>query len=411
MPVISISFSASLFDEAFLPPVTMAMAQSQLDAVWQINDTIKLTPGWVEWSREAHNAQPSQWIEQGFSFEDHARECLINPEDLFLELVEIFNWTKASVRLPAVNDTKWDPGDWADFQEYIAENPAYWLSWNWGLDSLRYGISENSTFISAELEEGIASVIVWCHVTRVAEFLIARQVGDPCYLLAFGVGEIFDLRSISLGKLETYEYSRDFASTGMSIHIHFSAPSEILRKKGELHTATISINAFEQGELSKYDRNIIIEMPSTTEVTEATPSNISKIGNNIAIFTIQQDKLLPDSFTVKSRPREETVLDMISSPEGIGGMLGGLAVVSSAMKGVSMFRRRRRYNRLMKLSVKLYHEYRSNQDDLEREMSNLTESIFAAFIDGKLTDEQLEKLLHRRDDLMARIQSGMPSRP
>jgi hypothetical protein len=387
------------------------MTQSQLDAVWQINDTIKVTSGWVEWSREAYNPQPSSWIEQGFSFEDHARECLINPGDLFLELVEIFNWTTVSARLPPVNDVKWGPDDWVSFEEYIAENPAYWLSWNWGLDSLRYGISENRTFVEAELEEDKASVTVWCHVTRVAEFLIARQVGDPCYLLAFGVGEIFDLRSISLGKLETYEYCRDFTSTGMSIHIHFSAPSNILRKKGELHTATIPIDARDQEEPSKYDRNIIIEMPSTTEVTEATPSDTVEIGKNLAIFTIQQYERLPDSFNVKSEPTKKTLLEMLLNPQALSVVFTVVVGIYPSIRTVKMIKRRRTYNRLLRLSVKLYHKYRSNPDALEKEMDNLTESVFTSFIGDRLTDDQLEKLLHRRDDLLTRMRSELPSSP
>lgn len=411
MLVISMSFSASLIAETFLPPMTMTMSQSQLDGVWQIDDTIKLTSDWVEWSREAHNPQPSQWIAEGFSFEDHARECLISSEDLFLELVEIFNWTKVSLRLPAVNEVEWGPDKWVDFEEYIAENPAYWLSWNWGLDSFRYGISANNTFISAELEKDKASVTVWCHVTRVAEFIIARQVGDPCYLLAFGVGDIFDLRSISLGKLETYEYCRDFTSRGMSIHIHFSAPSNILRKKGDFHTATIPIDALDQEEPNKYDRSITIEMPSTTEVTEATPSDIAEIGKNIAVFTIQQYSLLPFSFTVESRPRQKTLLEFLATPEVLTAIFTVAIAFPSVIQGARMLSRRKTYNRLMRLSVKLYHEYRSNPDALEKEMDNLTESIFTSFIKDSLTDEQLEKLLHRRDDLLARLRSKPLSPP
>jgi len=393
MLVIAISFSMLPFEETALP-LAKAIAQLQQDAVWEVNDTIELTVGWVEWTEQWYNPQPHQLIEDDFWFEYHTREYLINPSDLFLELYELFNWT-------AVNDAFLGFNDWNDFKEQIADDPAWWLNWSWSLNCLRYGISTNSTFIDAELDEDVAFVSVWCHITRVAEYLIGWQLG---------VGVSFDLRSISLGKLETYEYSSDYTYADRSIHAHFSAPSNILQEKGELFTATIAINALEQGEPSEWNRKITIVMPPITEVTNAEAASKSvgfspnhKIDRNMAIFTIQQNELLPDSFTVTSRLPQKALLDVLEDVRFWSLLLTILIVLPSSIQGFRMLKRSKTYNRLLKLIVNLYHDYKSNPDAFEREMDNLTESIFTSFIEDKLTDEQLEKLLHRRDDLLARF--------
>jgi len=394
MLVIAISFSMLPFEETALPSATLAIAQLQQDAVWEVNDTIELTVGWVEWTEQWYNPQPHQLIEDDFWFEYHTREYLINPSDLFLELYETFNWT-------AVNEVFLDFNDWNDFKEQIADDPAWWLNWSWNLNCLRYGISTNSTFIDSELDEDVAFVSVWCHITQVAEYLIGDELG---------VGEGFDFQSISLGKLETYEYISDYTLTDRSIHVHFTAPANILQEQGESYIATIHIDAFEREEPSKWTRKIIIVMPSITQVTEteATPKSIgssinSEIDRNMAIFTIQQGEFLPASFTVKSMPPQKTLLEFLVNPEVVAVLIATIILLPSSIQGIRMIRRDRTYNRMLRLIVKLYHEYKPNPDALEKEMENLTESIFASFIENKITDEQLEKLLHRRDDFLARL--------
>jgi hypothetical protein len=360
----------------------------------KINDTIILSPGHVEWSEEWYSPQPHNIIEDGFWFEFHQREYLISPNDLFLELYETFNWT-------GINDTVWGYDNFTEFQNNVDEDPLQWINWAWDLNSYRYGISVNETFIEAELDGDVASVNVWCHITNVAEYLIGWDIG---------IGDIFDLRSISLGKLETYEYIMDATGDGRSIFIHFTAPSNILQEKGKVSTAKIYIKTKKQSEPSEYIRQIRFMMPPTTEVTSAKADSqsidlIPEIRQNTATFNIQYEEPLPNYFTINSRVPEKTLfLIILGDIRNILYICATLILlIPSSYQGFRMITRRRTYNRLLFLMVNLFNEYKSNPETFENEMDNLTESIFTSFIDSKITDEQLEKLLHRRDDLLARL--------
>jgi hypothetical protein len=348
--------------------------------------------GWVEWSEQWYNPTPHWLIADGFWFEFHQREYLINPQDLFVELYETFNWSR-------VNEVYLGYNNWTQFDENLTEDPLRWIGWSWNLDPRRYGISANRTVIDATLEDGFASVTVWCHITHVAEYLIGWDLG---------IGDLFDLPSISLGKIETYEYLSDSTASERSIYIHFSAPSTILQEQGDVCTAKIHIAPREQNKPSDCDREIQLVLPSSTMVVtaEARPQwGISpELSQNTAIFRIQQGELLPEFLSAESRVPERTILDLLADIRTILYIIATLLVVlPSSVQGLRMIRRRRTYNRLLRLMVNLYNEHRASPDAFAQEMQDLTESIFATFIDARLTDDQLDKLLHRRDDLLTRL--------
>jgi hypothetical protein len=390
----SLGFSTLLNQETLWPQSVQAMIQSEQQTVWQVNDTIKLTSGRMDWTEEWYNPQPDELIKDGLWFEYHTREYLMNTDDLFLKLDEVLNWS-------AVNDAYLGFDNWTDFEEYVAENSTWWLDWSWNLDSNRYGISANRTFVETSLDGDVAFITVWCHVTQVAEYLIGASLG---------IGESFDMRSISLGKLETYEYYLDYTATDQSIYTHFSAPSNILQTKGDLFIATIHTDPLKQKQPNKYDRNIMIVMPSTSDIKRAeTPdSNIeAKMDRNVATFRILHNESLPSYFSVTSGPYQkwwgQVVAEQIVSPEVFGTIIGFIILFPSSIQGAKMIRRSKTYNRLMDLSVKIYQQYKADPLAFGKEMDNLTDSIFKSFIDNRLTDEQLERLLHRRDDIVARL--------
>ncbi|UCE29303.1 MAG: hypothetical protein JSV85_00785, partial [Candidatus Bathyarchaeota archaeon] len=392
---VSATLSHAAFNSMQYQVFQVAIAQN-MEQVWQVNETIELSSGMVEWTEIRHNPQPHHLIEDGLWFEYHIREYLSDSGDLFLVLDDTFNWT-------AVNAELFDPSfyDWTEFADYIYNDTIWWLEWSWGFDSLRFGISADDTFIDAELYEDKAFVSMTCHVTNVPEYLISWELGVG----ELGGGSIFDLRSISLGRLESYEYFLDYTNETRLIHIHFLAPSNILQETGEVSTATIYLNrrALEQQEyISNENWNIVVVMPSATEVVETTGTP-SQIDNNLAIFTVQQGERLPVSFTVKSMPPQETMFDVLANPEVLAAIITVLIVFPSGLQGIRMFSRRRTYNRLLTLLVKLYREHKSNPETLKKEMDNLTETIFMSFVQNNVTDEQLERLLHRKDDLLSRL--------
>lgn len=388
-----LSFSASLYQDNVFPSIFIAEAEPQSEASWQITDTFTLTPGWIDWTETRYNPKPDPWIEQGWWFEIYEQDFLISPSDIFLKTYETFNWT-------AVNNAFFGFEDFSDFQKNITDNPTWWLEWSGGLDTVSFGISINRTFIDAVLDGDVASIQLSTHVTHVPEYLISWSLGF----------EGFDLQSISLGKIDVYEYSAIYNSDNQSIHLHFSAPSTILQQQGDTFTATIQMAPWTQHTPSQSDMRVEIVMPASTELKMATPSDGVEIENNLARFTIHEGKSLPASFTVTSAPRQKTFLenfvDRFASAEGIAAIIGMTALLLGGIQGLRRLRRNRTYNRLIRLIVKLYEEYRSNPDTLEKEMDNLTEAIFRSFIDNHISDEHLEKMLNRRDDLLARARSA-----
>jgi hypothetical protein len=248
--------------------------------------------------------------------------------------------------------------------------------------------------------EDVVTISLTTHVTHVPEFLIGWSLGFAG----------FDLQGISAGKTEVYEYNAHQNSTEESYYYHFSVPSTILQQQGDSFTATIKMAPWIQGTFSESDMSVEIVMPASTEVKKETSSDGVDIENNLARFTIPEGTKLPASFTVTSGPIQKTLLekfiDFVTSPEGIAAILTIAATALTLIQGIRRLRRTRTFNRLIRLMVKLYEDYRSNPDALEKEMNNLTETIFRSFIDNHITDEHLEKMLNRRDDLLARARSA-----
>jgi len=65
-----------------------------------------------------------------------------------------------------------------------------------------------------------------------------------------------------------------------------------------------------------------------------------------------------------------------------------------------MWGRQKTYYRLYKSMVNLYDHYSSDFQKFSREIENLSKSVSKYFIEGKINDDQFDKLLTRRDDLI-----------
>jgi hypothetical protein len=114
----SLGFSTLINQKMLWPQIVQATVQSEQEIVWQVNDTIKLTSGRMDWTEEWHNPQPDELIKDGLWFEYHTREYLMNTDDLFLKLDEVLSWS-------AVNDAYLGFDNWTDFEKYVAENSTW----------------------------------------------------------------------------------------------------------------------------------------------------------------------------------------------------------------------------------------------------------------------------------------------
>ena len=240
---------------------------------------------------------------------------------------------------------------WESFTQNITASSSWWLEWSWGLDTHWYGISANSTVIHTTKEGAVATISIWCHVSKVSEYLIGHSFESIA----------FDLYSIDMGKMAIYEYYFDSTSNGQSVYLHFSAPSTMLLQSGDSYLATVNVNPLRQNTLSEDNRNIFIVMPSDSEVESINPSSSGNLQKNIATFILSANSHLPVSFTVTSGPHVPTFNEMVlanfTSPDRIIVIAGVATVLISGFQGMSLLRRRRTYNRTAKLIAKIFHDY------------------------------------------------------
>ena len=362
---------------------------------WEITETFKLSLDSIEWTETQYSSEAGSFIQDGGWIEFYERGFLISPNNIYVKFYEVFNWTTVNNELGY--------GSFTDFQEYLAVNATWWVEWDLGYDPIRYGISSNTTFIDAEIDGDIATIYTQCHITNVPELLIGWSFGS--------IG--FDLKSISLGKLEIYEYIADYTSNEQSIYVHIKAPSHILEQTGEYYNATIKLAPWMHNTTCQSNMITNIIMPPQTLVKKGYPTDNVVLDENSAIFTIYKGELLPNAFLVTSGPPVMTLSQLIVeafvSPLGIRTIISLIILVPSGIQGMRMLMRDNVYNRLIRLMVKLYEDYRTDPDILEKEMDNLTESIFRVFIENKIAVDHLEKMLTRRDDLLSRSRSTTPS--
>lgn len=77
-----------------------------------------------------------------------------------------------------------------------------------------------------------------------------------------------------------------------------------------------------------------------------------------------------------------------------------VALIYSAYIGNNLRMRRRVYYRLYRSMVSVFNRSSSDPLQLKKEMDALSSSIINYFIEDKITDEQFDKLMARRDYLM-----------
>ena len=56
--------------------------------------------------------------------------------------------------------------------------------------------------------------------------------------------------------------------------------------------------------------------------------------------------------------------------------------------------------------VTVYDLYSENLPKFQGEIDNISKSVFKLLVEDRITDDQFERLLKRRDDLLARSKKG-----
>jgi hypothetical protein len=100
----------------------------------------------------------------------------------------------------------------------------------------------------------------------------------------------------------------------------------------------------------------------------------------------------------------------IITPGGWAAIASLLVLSFTALRGRRIWRRSRLYHHLYNSMVTIYDVYSKDVTKFHQEMANVSTSVFKLLIEDKITDDQFEKLLLRRDDLLKRV-PGVPPPP
>ena len=384
-----------------------AVSQSADEHVWYVKDTIDPTLEEVKWREEGVIDQPPPWIADGTWFDIYKRESLVGSNDIFVSIYERFNWS-------LVKDVyAFEFATFNDFAQYLIDNPLWWLREIWEIDTEWYGVSMNATGINYSYNAYDSEAQLWTyfHITRIPEYFVGSE-----RLSNWLVG--FDLTSISVGNLRVYEYYEDSNIMGVHYDLYYKAPANILTQHGDNYTLTIPVSPAYIGQTLGMQQVIDINMPVNTEIKEISPSNLSLPRGNTGTFVIAKEDAYPVAFTVVSgsplKPFTQIIWESASvwffTPGGWAAMVSIAVILYTAFRGRRIWERSRLYHRMYNSMVTIYDLYSADILKFHQEMANVSSSIFKLLIEDKITDEQFEKLLIRRDDLVKRVQ-GEPPRP
>ena len=364
--------------------------------------------GQVNWSEEGVLDQAPSWIEDGTWYLASMTQSLVGPGDIFVSTYEMFNW---SLLQPTAEDVYGlNFGSFQSFQNEVTGNPSPWLDYSWSVDTDWYGVPLNTTRVifSFNGTDATTELWMWFHITRTPEYLVGQ--GNLENLLTG-----FDLTPISVGSLSRWELYKDYNQGEQYYSLLFEAPANILSQHGDNYTLTLPVSTEYQGYTFKINQIIDVNMPANTEIKQTFP--VSTHSENTATFTIARGDQYPSSYEVVSGSPAESLAQKLQNganlwlftPAGWAAFASLLVLSITGLRGRIIWRRNKLYHHLYKTMVTLYDLYYKDTQKFQQEMENISISIFKTLIDDKITDEQFEKLLKRRDDLLGRL--NPPNQP
>jgi hypothetical protein len=386
------------------------LAHCDYTKVWYVHDVITPSLDEVKWLEEGAIAEPPAWIADGSFYQAHMRQSLVNANDIFVSTYEEFNWPL--VRPIAEHYYGVNFNSFQDFENAIANNAGIWLDASWQLDTEWYGVAHNTTKVVASLNQitSVAQLWTWFHITRVPEYVVGEGT-----LESWLTG--FDLTPVSTGSLKLWEFYRDFNKNGTTYSLLFKAPANVLSQHGDNFTFNIGVSSYYHGYTFKTQQVIDINMPAITEAKLASPTDMSLLKGNTATFLLFTGDTYPSQFSVISGPSTKSLGEIALEDASLwflapGGWaaIGSLIVLSfTGLRGRKIWQRNKLYHHIYKSMVTIYEISSKDLSSFHQEMDNVSGSIFKMLVEDKITDDQFEKLLKRRDDLIERANTQQPS--
>jgi len=370
---------------------------------WHVLDLITPTLGEVELSEEGTRNEPCVRVSERGWYWVFTRHYLVESNRILALFYEAFNWT-------AVNEALAMEGrlysSFEDFESDIFNDPSWWMEYSWQVDTnwLDIHSDEIKTSIFFNPDTSIVRINIWTHVTNFPAYLAQTRRRLSPLLTAI------DWKAIYLGKLETLQWDENYRAADTSYNIFLKAPANLLVESDDTYSFSLDVQPIYVGQVCDCEREISVLMPSDTEIKNTSPSNISTNLANKASFFFHENDRYPESFQVTSGPPIKDFVQIfvesagrwITDPSAWLAFGTLAAALYTAFRGKQLWSRRRTYYRLYRSMVSLFDHYSDDFSKFDQEMENLSKSITGYFIEGKINDDQFDKLLTRRDDLIDR---------
>jgi hypothetical protein len=415
---------AAIFSVVFLEflnylgnPLTFsAFSSSANSQFWEIRDVITPTLDKIEWLEEGVHPGPPSWISDGRWYDAHSRQILVKSGNyIFATFYETFNWT-------AVNESFQKEGwhiypSFDDFRSHVSNDPAWWLLYSWNMPIDWLGISLNRTKVAIEFDAEASTVHIEmsCQITNIPGYFMETlgrlgEIGIGGEKLPTPLFAGFDLTTLYVGDFEALQLLDDYGPDHGYYKIYFKAPANLLSQYQDTYSLSLKVSPPLIGQIHNACRFINISMPPNTEVTDTSPRNISTYTGNVAMFAIGESDRYPDSFQVTSGPPIkdftqiflENITRWVTEPEIWVALGTAIAAMYATFHGKRIWNRQKIYYRLYRSMVNLYDHYSQDFPKFNQEIEELSKSITKYFIEGKINDDQFDKLLTRRDDLLER---------
>jgi hypothetical protein len=383
--------------------LTVALSYSQVGGqkIAYIQDTIEPSLDGVKWSEEGGIEVTPTWISDGMWNAVSIQQSLVDPGDIFVSWYESFNWS-------LVNYYYGLPFAFVeDFGNNLTASPLWWLNSMWKIDPDWSGISANTSKVMFDFNYTTSTfeLSMWFHITRIPEYFVGHG-GLQSWLAGF------DLTSVSTGALTAWEFHEDWNKIGLHYNLYFKAPAHLLIQHEDNYTFSIGVQSLYVDRAFNTSQTINVNMPADTEIKETSPSSMAVQKSNTASFVKAPEDTYPQVFAVVSGPRAKSLSQIIAddaslwffTPGGWAAIASLLVLSYTGLRGRRILNRNNLYHRLYKGMVSVYDMYPKDLLKFHQEMDNISRAIIKLLVEDKINDEQFEKLLKRRDDLMTRVQ-------